>query len=122
MFQMRAGHMSAFQAAQAERFETRAMEHVRKLLPDETADMPDAELRRRVRSAIERARVYELVSERQALSFIDVTFLLEEWFDMRAQYRWARYILDDRQAAADDRASILLTRAERVAKGRKAAK
>jgi len=117
MFQLRDGHLCAFNSAAMDNFEQRGVRHLRRRLPRATSAFSDEELRLRVRDGIRRARPYGLTTERQVMCFVDTGFLIGEDFDTRPDSYWARAILDKRDMAADHRAYWLVTGAQRVVRG-----
>lgn len=80
MFKIRKGMMEAFAADAVKDFEDRMVAHVRRLLPSACA-ASDASIRRRIRSGIERARAYGIVSERGVCMYVDTMFAYGDDFD-----------------------------------------
>jgi hypothetical protein len=120
MFELREDHLTAFRNTAAANFEDRAVAHLRKELPDQTAGLTDDDLRRRIRSSMNRGRQYGLTSERQLMRFVDADFLLGDSFEVDPQQSWSAAILRDPDYSADERSALLLAAAEGVAAHRKA--
>jgi len=120
MFQVRDDHMKAFGQTAEDNFVDRAVQHLRRRLPRETANHNDDELRARVRGGMKRAQTYGLITERQILCFVDTGVLLHEGFDTDPAYPWAGQILGAREASAEVRATSILDVAEVIARGNEA--
>jgi hypothetical protein len=108
MFQIGGDHMRAFESAARENFETRAVQHLRYALPDQTRPFSDEQLRQRVRECPFRAGRYGLVTERQVMAFVDATYLAGVFFDSDPRCTWAAPLLNSRGMAADSKAAWLL--------------
>jgi hypothetical protein len=113
MFQLREEHQQAFAAAAMAAFERRAVAHIRSNFPRQSAPLTDAQIRLRIRRGLAQARKYGLETERQGMCFVDTGFLLGPDFDSRPDTAWTREILNQPDTPADDRASRLVTAAQR---------
>jgi hypothetical protein len=111
IFRLRPGHIQGFAEASVEAYLDRVVTHVREQLSQAVTDLPPARIRERARLAIPRAKAHGLVSEYEALCFIDATFLLGEAFDKDPVERAAQAILADRTRTAVERADQLLAEA-----------
>src|SRR6185436_1290146 len=115
-------HTDAFREARVKDFESRAVRHIRRDLPDHTSRHTDDELGKLARRSIPRARAYGLLTERQVMCFIDVSILLGEGFDKDPRHSWAAQVLNSQKLAADDKAHLILATACSLTKDSKAAR
>jgi hypothetical protein len=115
MFQMRPGHVAAFEAEQLRSFEERAVRHARRTLPNDTEGSSDEQLKSRFRREMPKAQSYGLESERQILCFFDAGLMLGEGFDREPRLPWVQEILMDRQSHPEDRAQRLVRAAATTA-------
>jgi hypothetical protein len=112
MFQLRDEHMRGFEGAAGSAFEERAVRHIRKHLPRETATMTDSDLRERVRRGSDRAKTYGFETEREIMCFVDTGFLLGERFD--SEVSWTQAFLRETCVSSNQRAHRLLSEAEKA--------
>ncbi len=91
MLAIRPQQMRAFSARSEEDFIDRMLAHVRQFFPDAYSELDEAARRELIRSGIERARRYELLTERDICRFITLMFALDRDFDTR--YAWAAGLL-----------------------------
>lgn len=110
-FKIRREQTEAFRRQAEANFESRAIQHLRRDLTEQTVPFTDEQLRQRTRDCIRRAAVYELVTERQIMCFVDVTFLLGCDFDSNPEQAWTQKVLQDRKFSPADRANLLLATA-----------
>ena len=120
MFRLRKEHSDALRRQALADFEARAVRHLREHLPGPTATYSDEELLRRVRRAVPRARQHGLLTQRQVVRFLDVTFLLAEGFDQDPRYEWAAVLLRSTKLSAEARSILLLAVAASVHGGAQA--
>ncbi len=113
MFTIREGHLEPFARQAMSRFEARALKHLRDDLPGPTTAMTDDQLRQVIRTGLGQARSHGLLSEREAVGFIDAVVLLGPGFEDAPENGWARQILKDRKLSPDEKARWLaMTAAE----------
>ena len=74
-------------------FEHRMSRHLREFFPTRCAPVDDQKLREFIRGAIDKARVYGIVRERDVARFIDLMVALHPNFDTDPQMPWAKPIL-----------------------------
>ena len=116
MFRIRDNHVKAFRAEHFSDFMQRALRHLRRDLPEQTSKLTDDQMRERVESCVRRATDFGLLSERQAICFVDSSFLLGIGFESDPRYDWAPPILKSDKLDPTDRAHLLLATACSVAK------
>ena len=93
-------------------FEAEAIQLVRSAFPEETAGMPEDQLREQMRSWAVRCERYGLETGEQVLCFAAVAFLIGADFDSDPIHAWAAEILMDAELSADERAAMLVAIAE----------
>lgn len=81
MLTITAAQKQAMSDRRYEGFAERARRHLVRLWPIRCRDLGDQAVRERIDEAVTRARVYGLTTERQAICFLDMTFLLGRDFD-----------------------------------------
>lgn len=92
---IRKEQMDALGAKKAKRFEDRLVAHIQDEYPDVVFDMPEAQVRDRVRACLERARRYDMQTEEDLAAFTELDFELGECFD--EQQQWAAEVVNDRE-------------------------
>lgn len=95
-------------------FERRAVKHLRTQLAKQTASSTDDDLLARVRECIPRAGAYGLASEKEVMSFVDASYLLECDFDSGDRYPEIEQTLADALLNPADKAGRLLGLAWRI--------
>jgi hypothetical protein len=120
MFELRDSHMSAFERTAEGNFVERTCTHVRKTLPNQTAEFSGDALRTRVETGSERAKAYGLTWERSMVRFVETEILLGEGFDHDPRYDWSVMILRNRDFGQDQRSLALVLCAVNAAKRREA--
>ncbi len=118
MFQLRDEHTTAFSEASYRSFQARAIQHLRRFLPKQTAPFSDDQLGRRIDECTDRAARYGLTGERQVMHFVDSTYLAGDHFDTALEGASARTVLFDRDLQPDTKAEMTLIAAREIA-GRK---
>jgi hypothetical protein len=93
MLHIRREQSEVLARAVAGRFTERAVDHVRRCWPRESASLGEDGLRNRVDKGIERAAIYGVRAERDVIRFIDLTFLLAPDFDTSSSAPFAREAL-----------------------------
>lgn len=92
---IREQQLEAFSAVAEEEFQSRLLHHVREVFADKLDGADETVLRSRIAAAVETARGYEIVIERDVCHFVDLTFLFDPKFDKNPKLPWAREILTD---------------------------
>ncbi len=110
--QIRPEQVETFRQLKLKDFENRALAHLRKHLPQETAPYSDDDLRRRVQSCVVRAQHYGLNSERGIVAFVDATYLQREDFDANPSTAWARPVLTNPALNEDEKITLLIMMAQ----------
>ncbi len=100
MLTMRKEQMDVFDRIAALEFQERLVEYVRKSFPAAFSELGAQRVREIVRFACEKAKEYELSSERGCRLYASMVFVLGAGFDKDPQFPWAGEILTD--AASDD--------------------
>src|SRR4051794_30394633 len=111
MFKIRKEQQQVFQKRAAAQFESNALQHLRRDLAEQTKAYTDEQLRTRVNDCIPRAAAYGLMSQKQLMCFVDVSFLLGEHFDADPQHRWSKELLESTKVSALDKGNLLLATA-----------
>lgn len=109
MFQLRTEHMDAFGRASLENFEERVAADLRETWPEETAELSDVELTRRVHAAIERGEKYGLTTEFELACVAEAAVLLGPQFDQDPRLEKA-YLTLRQQELTPKRKAVLLCR------------
>ncbi len=83
--------------------------HLRRVWPEETAELGDDALRAWARYGAERGRPYDVESEYDVGRFVDLMFLFGPHFDTCEAIPWARSILADPSLTGRQRVDALMT-------------
>jgi len=73
--------ITAMRLANQKRYEDRVLAHLSRCLPSRVVD--ESTVREMIRFGIERARQYDLTSERDVCKYIDLMFVLGRDFDLK---------------------------------------
>jgi hypothetical protein len=95
---IRKEQMNVFARPVAADLACRIRTHVTRTFPAQCDALGEAEVRRRVRAGIARARGYGLQSHYDILRFVDLLFVLGPDFDSDPDLPWAKEILTDPSA------------------------
>ena len=95
MLKVRAEQLKAFEDAAAQRLEDRMAAHLRELAPQHCNAVGEENLRKVVRTGIERAANYGLTFRGPVRFYLDLMIMLGSDFDTDPQYPWAAAILED---------------------------
>jgi hypothetical protein len=76
-------------------FESWMADHLAQFFPEEISALDPAEIRSRIRAAVERARRHGFLADSQVCRFVDLTFILGPAFDQDHGLPWAADILSD---------------------------
>ena len=95
-FEVRSEQYEKLRESVIEQFVGRMVAHVRTYFPQDFASLGEQETRILVRHGIERAESYEIVSERDVCTYVDLMVALGPDFDVDERYPWAADILTDR--------------------------
>ena len=87
MLVIRKAQMDVFQAHAEDDFVERLMKYLREEQDAETYELDDAELRRRVKIGIEKARSYDLTWEKPIVFFVQLMFDIAPNFDEQKNIR-----------------------------------
>ena len=79
--------------AKQSEFEQRVVEHLKDAYIEVTFELEDDEILRRVQAAIDRAVAHGLRSERDVVTYVDLSFDQGDGFEEREP--WARRVFDD---------------------------
>ena len=112
MLVMRETQMATFEQAAVHNFENRLLEHLEEFFPKHCEILGEEQARKAIRLGIERAKQYDLVSERDLHLYVGLMFMLGSYFDQDPQLPWAAKILTDENIVyPNDRADQLYDRA-----------
>src|SRR3954466_5305786 len=95
MLIVRKEQMAMFEAHLGQRFRNQVRKHVRQEFPEQTKGLTDPAIDKRIADATERARLYEIGTERDITLFVDLVFLLGANFEQERKMAWAKKILVD---------------------------
>ncbi len=93
MFVIRKEQMKVLSEYIAKAFHDRMARHLRKVFPDKTAKLSDAELRKVIEDAIPLAENYGVVKEDDVEKFLEYTMRFGKNFAEQPSYAWAGSIL-----------------------------
>lgn len=111
MLTLRQKQIDAIAEDRLRRFEDRAIGYIRSQFPETAVSGDDAELRKRVRTAVVKANSYGLTGERDILRYLHVMYAAGFDFDTRCS--WAEMILRDPELEPQSKTEELLLRAAR---------
>jgi hypothetical protein len=111
LLNIRPEQAEAFRQKSLSEFTAAAIVHLRRDLPEQTAAFSDAQLENRVQGCIPRAKAYGLVTSREVMCFVDVTYLLGENFDSDPDHEWAKTVLTSDNLPSADKGNLLLATA-----------
>lgn len=94
MLVIRKEQISTFSEVQVKRFEERVYKHLQKHWPNECDTLGEAAVRDSIKKGIERAKNYNIVSERDITRYINVMYTLGHDFDTDNRYPWAAQTLN----------------------------
>jgi hypothetical protein len=94
---LRREQMQAFSRAADRSFEQRMFGHVNRHFPKRCAELGEADVREYIRHGMQRARSYDIVSERDICKYVDLMFVYGRDYDTNPKYPWAAEILNDRR-------------------------
>ena len=95
MIMMRKEQMDEFEKNEVRKFEDRMVVHLNQFFPKEAKDLGEPRVREEIRYGIQRAKRYEIVSEKDVACYIDMMFKFGRDFDKDPKLPWARRILND---------------------------
>jgi hypothetical protein len=116
MLKIRQEQAVAFENRAFERFIQNAIIHLRQQLSERIALKSDQELANWVRDARQRAKTFNLVTEKQIMCFLDAEVLLGQKYYEAKQHNWAWQVLKSKKLGPDDKAGLLLATACSFAK------
>lgn len=93
---VRPEQMAALQQAAQQNFQQRLGEHLRQFFPEQYQGLDQAALQQAVQHAVDRARSYDILSERDICKYADVMSAFGRDFDTSPATAWASSILNDR--------------------------
>jgi hypothetical protein len=93
MLKVRKTQMDSLSEAMLKQFEDRMVIHLRSACPEQTHDMPDANLRVMVQSGISKAREYGVIAEDDIRRYLELMIVYGTDFDISPQTSWAGEIL-----------------------------
>lgn len=99
MLRIRAEQNEVFKQAAVRRFEGEMIVHLRQFAPKHFKILEEGDIRKVVRSALERAPQYGLTSERSIRYYVEVMLMLGSGFDSDPQMPWSAEILNDESVA-----------------------
>jgi len=76
-------------------FENRMIEHLKEFAPKHTGLLPEEDLRKIIHLSWEKAKRYDLVSERSVRIYVQLVLMLGYDFDSDPQFPWAGELLSD---------------------------
>jgi hypothetical protein len=92
---IRKEQMALFEARLGQRFRNHVRKHVKEEFPEQIKGMTDPAIDQRISDGIERARLYDVTTERDITLFIDLVFMLGLNFELDRKMAWAKKILGD---------------------------
>lgn len=110
MLTIRKEQMGVFETLFQERFRENLRLHLRGELAEETKGITDAELGRLIQVGIERARGYEITTERDITLFVDLMFLKGRDFDRDPTLPWVRTTLINKQLDGEAKMQAIFRR------------
>lgn len=108
MLKIRDEQAEALSAAAVDRFDRRALLHVRSELPDVVQGRSDQDLLDVIASTRRAAPRFSLTSERQIMCLVDSAVILGDQFWIRAHRSWALPVLRSKKLSANERAQLVL--------------
>jgi hypothetical protein len=116
VLKIRQEQLDAFAAARWDDFYIRVRKHVRQVFPAVTRNLDEVDLRTIFDSVVGRSHAFGLRTERQIVCMMDATMMLGDRFEEQPRHLWAHDILGSPYLIADDRAKLVLTTANRIAR------
>jgi len=89
------GQMQALSRAAEKSFEDRMFAHVSKHFQKRCSRLGEEGVREWIRHGMDRARSYDIVSERDVCKYIDVMFVYGRDYDTSPKHPWAGKVLND---------------------------
>jgi len=93
MLQIRKQQMAVFAKVMRQRFEDRMVAHLRRKFHADFAESPEPELRSLVKTAIEKAATYDVVTEDDVQRYLERMARYGAGFDKDRAFSWAGEIL-----------------------------
>lgn len=93
------------------RFERAAVDHLRSELTSKVAGLSDLHLLEWTRDVVSRAASFQLLTQRQAMCFLDAEVLLGRRFYEQPSHTWALHVLRSDKLLPQDKAMLLLATA-----------
>lgn len=93
---IRGEQMQALEDEAVAGFENRTLEHLRQFFPKQCEFLGEERMRQIIRHRWERAKSFEVVSERGVWQFIDISLMLGASFDSDPKLPWAGEMIRDR--------------------------
>lgn len=85
--------MESLKGAKRAEFESRVVDHLQRVYPYITFELSDEQVKSRVHAAVDRGKAHGLRSERDLVTYVDLSFELGDGFEQSLD--WARAIFDD---------------------------
>jgi hypothetical protein len=95
MLVIRKEQMAMFESHLGQRFRNQLRQHVKTEFPEQTRGLTDLAVDKRISEGVERARLYEITTERDLTLFVDLVFSLGLNFEQERKMAWAKKILLD---------------------------
>lgn len=108
--------LEAFTEDRTAKFEQYMVDHLRRWIPDQCAELGQEEVRKRIRNGIDRAAMHDIYGQRDLARFIDLTFVLGPRFVQGPEHPWARRILEDKRVTPTEKVDRLCDEANRRAR------
>jgi len=112
MFQIRPQQYDALGSASRDQFEDQLVVELEDEHPEVVGPMPEADLRARVREAVDRALGYDIRAETDVAAFVGFTFEFGAHFETTEEHRWARDVLVDPQLDGHRKVEMVRDRLE----------
>lgn len=116
MLVLRQSQMDALAAPQREIFLQNAAESLRQVFPDDARHADQKAVRALIEDTIERAKPYELASERELLLFLYLLFDQGPGFESRSHQTWIERTLRDGSLEPREKMDLIYARLEAAQK------
>jgi len=95
MLRIRNEQWTELSSATQRSFEQRMVVHLRKFFPQQCEALGATDLQDTIAHGIERAKTYDIVTERDVCLYIDLMMVFGRDFDTNPNLSWASYLLQD---------------------------
>lgn len=95
MLTIRKEQLKVFSQNEALKFENRVAAHLRKIFPGQSRILGEEELGNLIEHGIKRARVYEIVAQRDVCKYLDLMMIFGQDFDVDQKLPWVSATLKE---------------------------